>query len=137
MQLGPVAPLFGRLHYLRSLGKAIQSFDRPTEHDATLTAGVVLYVCHEIGRLSAFHGIANYRMSKVSKYFFDIVSGEGTAHRDVHGQDFASLEGAKTHAARIARELAQDGSQLVGCSVCIVDEQKKECARVSIDTGDG
>jgi hypothetical protein len=66
------------------------------------------------------------RMSEMSLYFFDVVCGEGTAHRDVHGQEFANLEGAKAHAATIARELAQDCSRYVGYSVCIADEQRKE-----------
>jgi hypothetical protein len=76
-------------------------------------------------------------MSGMSRYFFDVVNGEGPVYRDVHGQDFANLKGAKAHAARVARELAQDGSQYVGCSVCIADEQKKECGRVSVGNGDG
>jgi hypothetical protein len=70
----------------------------------------------------------------MSRYFFDVVCGEGTAYRDLHGQDFANLEGAKAHAARIARELAQDGSQYVGCSVCIADEQRKECGVIRTGT---
>jgi hypothetical protein len=66
-------------------------------------------------------------MFEVSKYFFDVLSGEGTAHTEFHGQDFAYLDGAKTHAATIGRQLAQGGSHYVGCSACIADEQRKEC----------
>ena len=66
-------------------------------------------------------------MSEGSKYLFDGVC-EGTAYGDVHGQDYANLDGAKFHAATIARELAEHGSHYVGFSVCIADQQRKEWA---------
>jgi hypothetical protein len=94
-------------------------------------------VCHQQRSQARFHETAKYRrISEMSRYFFDVVC-EGTAYRDVHGQDFANPDGAKFHAAMIARELARHGSHYGGYSVCIVDEQRKEWGRVSVGTRDG
>jgi hypothetical protein len=53
-------------------------------------------------------------------------------HADEHEQQFSDLKDAKAQAARIARELAQEGSEYVGCWVCIADAQGNEWGRVSV-----
>jgi hypothetical protein len=55
---------------------------------------------------------------------------QGGEYMDAKGQHFLDLKGAKAYAARIARDLGQEGGY-VG-SVCIADEQGNELDRVPI-----
>jgi hypothetical protein len=57
------------------------------------------------------------------RYFFH-VSGSST-YNDAIGQTFPNAEAAKAHAAKIANELAEDGS-LNGHKIIVVDEQGHE-----------
>ena len=67
----------------------------------------------------------------MTRFFFHI-SWEGSMYMDIDGQLFSDLKSAKAYAARTVRDLTEDGSYYVGCSVCIADEQGKELDRVSI-----
>jgi hypothetical protein len=70
-------------------------------------------------------------MAAMIRYFFH-VDCDGSMYMDADGQQFSDLKGAKAQANRIARELAQEGSDYEGCWVCIADEQGNEWGRVSI-----
>jgi|307.fasta_scaffold671125_1 hypothetical protein len=63
------------------------------------------------------------------RYFFHVFC-ESDVHMDENGQDFSDLKGAKARAAKIAKELAEDG-YCVG-SVCIFDENGNQLDRVPI-----
>jgi hypothetical protein len=61
----------------------------------------------------------------MTRYFFDVVR-DGHDYVDWKGQHFLDLKAAKAHAAKIARELAQDDRVYVGGSVCVADEHREE-----------
>ena len=65
----------------------------------------------------------------MARYFFHVVS-HSREYADARGQEFSDLMGAKAYAARIARELAQEGSY--EGSICIEDEHGNELDHVSI-----
>jgi hypothetical protein len=72
-------------------------------------------------------------MFVMTQYFFHFV-GEGHEYVDADGQSFSDLISARAYAARVARELEQDSSEYLGCSICIVNEQGEELDRVSVGT---
>jgi hypothetical protein len=65
----------------------------------------------------------------MARYFFHVVS-HSREYADARGQEFSDLMGAKAYAARIACELAQEGSY--EGSICIEDEYGNELDHVSI-----
>ena len=65
----------------------------------------------------------------MARYFFHGVS-HSREYADARGQEFSDLMGAKAYAARIACELAQEGSY--EGSICIEDEHGNELDHVSI-----
>jgi hypothetical protein len=65
----------------------------------------------------------------MARYFFHVVS-HSREYADARGQEFSDLIGAKAYAARIACELAQEGSY--EGSICIEDEHGNELHQVSI-----
>ena len=65
----------------------------------------------------------------MARYFFHVVS-HSREYADARGQEFSDLMGAKAYAARIACELAQEGSY--EGSICIEDEHGNELDQVSI-----
>jgi hypothetical protein len=69
----------------------------------------------------------------MNRYFFHVACARGM-YMDENGRDFSDLKGARAYAARIAAELAQEGSY-AGGSVCITNETGKELDRVSIGSG--
>jgi hypothetical protein len=67
----------------------------------------------------------------MTRYFFDITF-KGRDYRDWKGRHFLDLKAAKAHAAKIARELAQNSSLYLGGSICIADEHGEELHRALI-----
>ena len=67
----------------------------------------------------------------MTRYFFDVVR-DGHDYVDWKGQHFLDLKAAKAHAAKIARELAQEDRVYVSGSVCIADEHGEELHRLLI-----
>jgi hypothetical protein len=65
----------------------------------------------------------------MARYFFHVVS-QSREYPDAGGQELSDLKGAKAYAARIACELAQEGSY--EGSVCVEDEHGNELDHVSI-----
>ena len=65
----------------------------------------------------------------MARFFFHVVT-ESREYSDPHGQEFPDLKCAKAHAAKIAKEFAEDG-YCVG-AVCIFDENENQLDRVPI-----
>jgi hypothetical protein len=65
----------------------------------------------------------------MARFFFHVVT-ESREYADAHGQEFPDLKGAKAHAAKIAKEFAEDG-YFVG-AVCIFDEKENQLDRVPL-----
>jgi hypothetical protein len=65
------------------------------------------------------------------RYFFHVMS-DHTAYKDEVGRSFSIVEIAIAHATVIAREIAIEGENYVGFSVCVTDDQGNEVARVPI-----
>ena len=73
------------------------------------------------------------------RYFFHVVGTRATEQPviDKHGEEFIQDEDAMSHAAAIARELAQDTS-LDGFAILVTDERGQEIGQVPIVMrGDG
>jgi hypothetical protein len=65
----------------------------------------------------------------MARYFFHVFCGRDV-HMDENGQDFSDLNVARARAAKIAKELAEDG--YCAGSVCVFDEKGNELDRVPI-----
>ena len=72
----------------------------------------------------------------MTRYFFHVSNTHetftGVEGKDPVGQAFSRPKDAKAHAARIAREIAQDDGW-DGYAVVVVDERGNEFARVPIE----
>ena len=64
-------------------------------------------------------------------YFFHVVR-DVQVFSDEDGQDFSSVDEARAHAVRIAKELAEEGEDYRLFAVCVVDEQSNGVALVPI-----
>ncbi len=68
------------------------------------------------------------------RYFFH-VKNHGKVCHDGVGRRFININNAKSHAAVIANEFAIEAENYEGYSVCAVDENGNEIARVPIIRG--
>ena len=65
------------------------------------------------------------------RYFFHVIS-DRTPYKDEAGRSFSDFKIATANATVIARELAIEGEDYVGFSICVTDDQGNEVARVPI-----